>query len=355
VAFGCFREGTILDSIQVTTLTEGDPMRLHSVRGTVTLALALLLAPLAADAQPPTKVFRIGLLYGSSPLPGTAEAFRQGLRDLGYVEGQHVVIEQRWAERSEERLRELATELVQLPVDVLVAQGGLYTLRAAKDATSTIPIVMVGASDPVGQGFVASLAQPGGNITGTSSLQADVDGKRLELLKEVVPHAARIAVLVNPALATIQQRRVDNLVAASRALGVELQVMEVRRADEFAGAFAAMQRAGARALLVMTDPVLFDRHISDLTALARQHQVPAIYPWRWFAEAGGLMSYAPNLPDMSRRAAYYVDRILQGTKPADLPVEQASKFEFVINLQTARALGLTIPQEVLLQATEVIQ
>jgi len=330
-------------------------MRLHSVRGMVTLALALLLAPLATDAQQPTKVFRLGLLYGSSPLPGTAEAFRQGLREFGYVEGQHFVIEQRWAERSEERLRELATELVQLPVDVLVAQGGLYTLRAAKDATRTIPIVMVGASDPVGQGFVASLAHPGGNITGTSSLQADVDGKRLELLKEVVPHASRIAVLVNPALATIQQRRVDNLVAASRLLGVELQVVEVRRADEFAGAFAAMRTAGAGALLVMTDPLVFDRHVGDMTALARQHQVPAIYPWRWFPEAGGLMSYAPNLPDMSRRAAYYVDRILQGTKPADLPVEQASKFEFVINLKTAQALGLTMPPHLLMVADEVLK
>jgi putative ABC transport system substrate-binding protein len=311
--------------------------------------------PLAPDAQQPTKVFRIGLLYGSSPLPGTAEAFRQGLRDLGYVEGQNLIIEQRWAERSEERLRELAAELVQLQVDVLVAQGGLYTLRAAKDATRTIPIVMVGASDPVGQGFVTSLAHPGGNITGTSSLQSDVDEKRLEFLKETVPHASRIAVLVNPALAVIQQGRVDNLVVASRSLGVELQVVEVRRADEFEAAFAAMQTAGAGALLVMTDPVLFDRHVGDITALARQHRMPAIYPWRWFPEAGGLMSYAPNLPDMSRRAAYYVDRILTGTKPADLPVEQASKFELVINLKTAQALGLAIPPPLLMLADEVLK
>jgi len=330
-------------------------MRLHSVRGMVTLALALLLAPLATDAQQPTKVFRLGLLYGSSPLPGTAEAFRQGLREFGYVEGQHFVIEQRWAERSEERLRELATELVQLPVDVLVAQGGLYTLRAAKDATRTIPIVMVGASDPVGQGFVASLAHPGGNITGTSSLQSDVDEKRLEFLKETVPHALRIAVLVNPTLAVIQQRRVDNLVVASRSLGVELQVIQVRRADEFEAAFVAMQTAGAGALLVMTDPLLFDRHVGDITALAQQHRVPAIYPWRWFPEAGGLMSYAPNLPEMSRRAAYYVDRILTGTKPADLPVEQASKFELVVNLKTAQALGLTIPPSLLMLADEVLK
>jgi putative ABC transport system substrate-binding protein len=278
-------------------------MRLHIVRCVATLALALLIAPLATNAQQPTKVSRIGLLYGSSASPGTAEAFRQGLRDLGYVEGQNLVIEQRWAERSEERLRALAAELVQLKVDVLVAQGGLYTLRAAKDATSTITIVMVGASDPVGQGFVASLAHPGGNITGTSSLQSDVDGKRLALLKEAVPHASRIAVLVNPALAAIQQRRVENLVVASRSLGVELQVLAVRSADEFEGAFAAMQTAGAGALLVMTDPLLFDRHVGDITALARQHQVPAIYPWRWFPEAGGLMSYAASLPDMSRRAA----------------------------------------------------
>jgi putative ABC transport system substrate-binding protein len=328
---------------------------LHIIRGVAILVVALLIAPLAPGAQQPTKVFRIGLLYGSSPLPGTAEAFRQGLRDLGYVEGQNLIIEQRWAERSEERLRELAVELVQLQVDVLVAQGGLYTLRAAKDATRTIPIVMVGASDPVGQGFVASLAHPGGNITGTSSLQSDVDEKRLEFLKETVPHALRIAVLVNPTLAVIQQRRVDNLVVASRSLGVELQVMEVRRADEFEAAFVAMQTAGAGALLVMTDPLLFDRHVGDITALAQQHRVPAIYPWRWFPEAGGLMSYAPNLPEMSRRAAYYVDRILTGTKPADLPVEQPTKFELVINLKTAKALGLTIPPSLLMLADEVLK
>ena len=330
-------------------------MDLHIIRGVAILVVALLIAPLAPGAQQPTKVFRIGLLYGSSPLPGTAEAFRQGLRDLGYVEGQNLIIEQRWAERSEERLRELAVELVQLQVDVLVAQGGLYTLRAAKDATRTIPIVMVGASDPVGQGFVASLAHPGGNITGTSSLQSDVDEKRLEFLKETVPHALRIAVLVNPTLAVIQQRRVDNLVVASRSLGVELQVMEVRRADEFEAAFVAMQTAGAGALLVMTDPLLFDRHVGDITALAQQHRVPAIYPWRWFPEAGGLMSYAPNLPEMSRRAAYYVDRILTGTKPADLPVEQPTKFELVINLKTAKALGLTIPPSLLMLADEVLK
>jgi hypothetical protein len=213
----------------------------------MTLTFGLLVGPLAAEAPPPRHVFRVGLLYASSPSPGTAEAFRQGLRDLGYVEGQNLVIEERRAERSEERLRALAAELVQLPVEVLVAQGGLYTLRAAKDATSTIPIVMVGASDPVGQGFVASLAQPGGNITGTSTIQADLDGKRLALLQEVVPHAARIAVLVNPGLAEIQQRRVDTLVGASRALGVALQVVEVRRADELKGAFrdAGSGRGGA--------------------------------------------------------------------------------------------------------------
>jgi putative tryptophan/tyrosine transport system substrate-binding protein len=321
----------------------------------IILALGLLVAPLATDAQPPQHMFRVGVLYASSPSPGTAEAFRQGLHDLGYIEGQNLLIEERWAERSEARLRGLAAELVQLPIDVLVAQGGLYTLQAARDATRTIPIVMVGASDPVGQGFVASLAQPGGNITGTSTLQSDLDGKRLALLQEAVPHASRFAVLVNPGLATIQQRRVDTLLVAGRSLGVVLQVLEVRRADELAGAFAAMQATGTGALLVMTDPLLFDRHVGDLTALARQHQMPAIYPWRWFPEAGGLMSYAPSLPALSRRAAYYVDRILTGTKPADLPVEQPTTFELIINLKTAKDLGLTIPPSLLFQATEVIR
>jgi putative ABC transport system substrate-binding protein len=281
------------------------------------------------------------------------EAFRQGLRDLGYVEGQNLVIEVRWAEGSEERLRDLAAELVRLQVEVIVAQGAA-AIRAAQHATRTIPIVMAATSDPVGQGFVASLAHPGGNITGLSFLGAELPGKRLEILKETVPQSARIAVLVNPASPTYGTR-MNNLTVAARALGLQLHVVELRSADELDAAFAAMTRAGADALIVEGEPLLLDSLRGRTVDLAAQHRLPAMYSWKELVVAGGLMSYGPSLPDIFRHAATYVDKILKGAKPADLPVEQPTKFELVINLKTAQALGLTIPPSLLLQADEVIK
>jgi putative tryptophan/tyrosine transport system substrate-binding protein len=326
----------------------------------VTLALALLGMPLMADAQQPTKVYRIGRLSAGSPPevspPGqrTAEAFRQGLHELGYVEGQNLVIEWRFAEGRLERLPELAAELVRLPVDVLVVAGGEPVIRAAQQATHTIPIVFAGQSDPVGAGSIASLAQPGGNLTGLNTFSIELYGKRLELLKELVPQVARIAALANPAFPGTARAMLE-VQRAAQALGVQLHIVEVRSPDAFEHAFAAITSAGIDALLVLTDPLTFERHVSAIIALARQTRLPAMYPWRAYVEAGGLMVYGASLPDIHRRAAYYVDRILKGTKPADLPVEQPTTFELVINLKTAKELGLTIPPPLLFQATEVIR
>jgi putative tryptophan/tyrosine transport system substrate-binding protein len=330
-------------------------MRLQTVGLVATLALTLLVAPLAADAQPPTKVHRIGRLsVGGGPSAGhgpSMKAFQQGLRDLGYLEGQNIVIENRFAEGREERLPDLAAELVRLQVEVIVALG--VATSAVKQATSTIPIVTI-TRDPVEEGFVASLAHPGGNITGLSLLMTELDGKRLEFLKETVPNIARLAVLANPA-APRHEPVVQDLTVAGRALGVELQVLELRSPDEFESAFAAIHRAGAGALLVLADQYVFERHVSDITALALQNRLPAMYPWRMYVDAGGLISYGPSLAEMHRRAATYVDKILKGAKPSALPVEQPTTFELVINLKTAKALGLTMPQSLLLLADEVIQ
>jgi putative tryptophan/tyrosine transport system substrate-binding protein len=321
----------------------------------VTLAFGLLAAPLAADAQPPTHVHRIGRLQAgppSDPNP-TLEAFREGLRDLGYVEGQNLVIESRYAEGREERLPDLVAELVRLKVEVIVA-GGVVATRAAQHVTRTIPIVMAGTSDPVGQGLVASLAHPGGNTTGLSFLSAELPAKRLELLKEAVPQSARVAVLANPANASYKPW-MNSLTMAARALGLQLHVVEVRRADELDTAFAAMTRADADTLIVLSDPELVTPLRGRVTNLAAKSRLPAMYDWKLDVEAGGLMSYGPSLPDNWRRAATYVDKILKGTKPADLPIEQSMKFELVINLKTAQALGLTIPPSLLFQADEVIR
>ncbi len=322
----------------------------------VALACGMLAAPLAATAQPVEKVRRIGVLaaasQGDAPAARTWESFRHMLRDLGWVEGQNVAFEFRFAEGQLERFPALAAELVQLPVDVLVA-GGNVASRAAKHATRTIPIVFM-TGDPVGEGFVASLAHPEGNITGVGGLVSEVDGKRLELLKETIPNLSRIAVWAKPEVPR-HRRVVQDLAVVGRSLGVELHVLELRSPDEFESAFAAMTKAGAGALLLLPDPLVFERHVRDISALALQHRLPTIYPWRRHVEGGGLMSYGPSLPDMYRRAAYYVDRILKGAKPANLPVEQPMKFELVINLRTAKALGLTIPSSILLQADEVIQ
>jgi putative ABC transport system substrate-binding protein len=320
------------------------------------LVLGLLMLPLTAEAQQALRVYRIGWLSaGPPPSAPTAQmqAFQQGLRDLGYVEGQNLVIEYRYGEGKAERLREVAAELVQLPVDVIVTVGASGT-RGAQHATRTIPIVMTGNYDPVGQGFVASLARPGGNITGLSFQGTDLPGKRLELLKETVPQSTRIAVLANPA-SPGHVPLLHNLTVAAEALKLSLHVMEVHRAEALDDAFAAMTRAGADALIVFAEPQVITPQRGRIAALAATSRLPAMYDNKTYVEAGGLMSYGAHLPDIYRRAVIYVDKILHGAKPADLPVEQPTKFELVINLKTAKALGLTIPPSLLLLADEVIQ
>jgi putative tryptophan/tyrosine transport system substrate-binding protein len=321
------------------------------------LILSQLTAPLAAEAQPGAKIPRIGVLSAGFPPGGSDaaafEAFRQGLRDLGYVEGQTIIVEYRWAEGQENRLPALAAELVGLPVDLIVA-GTTRAVQAAQHATRTVPIVMAVSADPVASGFVASLARPGGNITGMSLMAPEVGGKRLELLREIRPGVSRVAVLWNPAQ---PGSRIDlhGLEGAAPALGLQLSPLEVRSPDTFASAFATMRREGADALLVLRDPLLLDRYRSDIAALALQHRLPTMYGWRAFVEAGGLMSYGPRVSDLFRRAAYYVDRIVKGATPADLPVEQPTQFELVLNLKTAEALGLALPQHLLVFADEVLR
>jgi len=336
-------------------------MRLSAVGLIVTLALAILVVPLAAEAQQPTKVYRIGWLNLGFPddtfsksdqARPDLDALRQGLRALGYVEGQNLVIEERFAEGKVERLSDLATELVRLKVDVIVG-GGTAAIRAAQQATSTIPIVMTTYMDAVAQGFVGSLAQPGGNITGVAGLGVELSGKRLELLKETVPGVARIAALWNPANVTAAPF-LQETQAAAQALGVELLVLEVHTADEFEGAFAAVTRGHAGALIVIPDALL-NGNRTRIVDLAHQHGLPGMYPIRDYVDAGGLISYGSSWTAMFPRAATYVDKILKGAKPADLPVEQPTKFELVINLKAAQALGLTMPPTLLMLADEVIQ
>jgi putative ABC transport system substrate-binding protein len=262
-------------------------------------------------------------------------------------------MEYRYAAGSAQRLRDLAAELVRLPVDVIVAVGASGT-HGAQHATRTIPIVMTGNYDPVGQGFVASLARPGGNITGMSYQGTDLPGKRLEILKEIVPQSTRIAVLANPA-SPGHGPLLHNLTGAAEALQLSLHVVELRRAEALDDAFAAMTRAAADALVVFGEPQLIMPLRGRIAHLAAESRLPAMYPTKVYVEAGGLMSYGPSLPDINRRTAVYVDKILQGANPADLPVEQPTTFELVINLKTAQALGLTIPPTLLFQATEVIR
>ena len=321
----------------------------------VTLTLAVLSVPLASEAQLPRAIPRIAYLAfipGPCTATPTCEGVVQGLRELGYVEGQNIIMEYRWSAGNVERLREHAAELVQLGVDVIVT-GGPVATRAAKDMTRTIPIVMARDVDPVGDGFVASLGRPGGNITGVTALTRDLSGKRLELLKDTVPGLARVAVLWNP-MEPSAVRQVKDTEDAARVLGLQVQALEVRGLDEFAGAFAAARTGRADGLIVLAFPGTAE-HRARLVDLAAQSRLPTIYWWRVFVEAGGLMSYAASVREHSRRAAYYVDRILKGAKPGDLPVEQPMKFELVINLTTAKALGLTIPPTLLFQADEVIQ
>jgi len=321
------------------------------------VAGGLLAAPLAAEAQPAVgKLPRVGLLLpGSSSDPLVQpylDVLRRGLRELGYVEGQSITIEYRWAEGKYERLPDLASELVRLKVDVIVAVGTVV-VQAAKQTTQTIPIVMTNVDDPVATGLVASMARPGGNITGLSLMSHELVGKQLGLLREVVPKVSRVAVLWNPANPANAHQLREAEVAAS-ALGVRLQPLEAQRPSEIDRAFAAMTRERMGALLVLLDSMLLVQR-ERIADLAAKNRLPTVYGLRWHAEAGGLMAYGANLLDMVRRIAGFVDRILKGAKPADLPVEQPTNFELVINLKTAKALGLTIPPALLGRADEVIQ
>ena len=312
--------------------------------------------PLGASAQQATKVARIGYLaVNRAANPRNQEAFRQGLRDLGYIEGRNFVIEYRDAEGKLERLPALAAELVALNVDVIVA-GSTIGALAAKQATRTLPVVFASTGDPVGSGLVTSLGRPGGNVTGLSALAPELVGKGLELFKQAVPGLNRVAVLWQPGG---QGERTDKDLlkaaeGAARELGVRLQVVEARSAADIDRAFSHMTRAGAAALTVLGS-VMFSNERRRLVDLAAKHRVPTVYPWREFVDAGGLMSYGPNGPDLFRRAATYVDKILKGAKPADLPVEQPTKFELVINLKTAKALGLEVPPLLIAQADELIE
>jgi len=321
-----------------------------------TLAGGLLAAPLAAEAQQAAKVARIGFLaLNMAAAPHLREAFRQGLRDLGYVEGRTVVIEYRDAEGKPERLPALAAELVALKVDVILAAGEPHAL-AAKQATKTIPIVFTVAADPVASGLVTSLARPGGNVTGLSSVGPDLVGKRLERLKQAVPGVSRVAVLWQPGAADERTEKdlLKGAEVAARALGVRLQFVEARGPADIDRAFSDMTRARADALTVLGSAMFFSER-RRLVDLAAKHRLPAVYTSRESVDAGGLMSYGANFADLFRRAATYVDRILKGAKPGDLPVEQPTKFELIINLKTAKALGLTIPPSLLRRADEVLQ
>jgi putative ABC transport system substrate-binding protein len=312
--------------------------------------------PLAAHAQQAGKLPVIGYLSPGSVAPGPLarhDAFQEGLRELGYVDGKNIAIVYRFADGKFDRLAELAAELVRLKVDVIVSVVTQASI-AAKDATSTIPIVIVSVGDPVGSGLVASLARPGANITGTAAMTAEVIGKSLALLKEAIPNLSRVAVLWNPSNVVFQGQILRATEDAARALAVELQTRGVRGPDEFDGAFAAMSDWGAGALLVLPDPMLAF-HQTRIVDLANKRHLPSMYGLRDHVAVGGLMAYGPNYAQIYRRAAAYVDKILKGTKPADLPVEQPTKFEFVINLKTAEELGLTIPPSLLARADEVIE
>ena len=318
--------------------------------------LGLLAAPIAAVAQSPARVHRIGLLGGAAPTSPEAShlwgAFLQGLRDLGYVDGQNAVIEGRWYGDRTDLVPVLASELVRLPVDVIVA-GTAPAPEAAKQATSTIPIVMLSHPDPVGSGLVASLARPGGNVTGLSSLSPELRGKQIQLLKEALPNLSRVAILSNPSIPS-HTMDVKETEVAARALKMRLQVLEVRAPGELAGAFSAATKERAGALVVLSGTIFF-AHRTRIVELATQSRLPAMYSWRENAEAGGFMVYGPSLRDNWRRAAWYVDRILKGAKPGDLPVEQPTKLELVINLKAASALGVTFPPAVLARADEIIR
>jgi putative ABC transport system substrate-binding protein len=313
---------------------------------------AVIAWPLPARAQQPPKVPRIGYVRAETPPAVDIEAFRQGLREHGYVEGKNIIVEYRWAEGNEERLRSVVAELIHLNVDLIVSSAPAAT-RAAKEATTTIPIVMVLVADPVAFGFVASLARPGGNITGFAFLLPELSGKRLEVLKDFVPTLSRVAVLWNAAN-SYKLQDLREVQTVSSALGVTLHTFPVSGPNDFDDAFNAAVEARVDGVLTLEDPFTI-AHRKRIVDLALRHRLPALYAVRPFVDAGGLMSYGPNRADQNRRAASYVDKILKGAKPADLPVEQPTKFEFIINLKTAKALSLAVPSTLLVRADEVIE
>ena len=317
-------------------------------------AFYLVLA-LQAQAQQPKKIAKIGLIFPSNPA-GTAHllaAFRQGLRELSYVDGKNIVLERRYGETRAERISELARELVGLKVDVIVTSTDL-AIAAVKRETQTIPIVMANSSDPVSTGFVASLAHPGGNITGFSSISPDLSGKRLELLKETVPGLSRVAIIWNPdSRGNVLDYQVTERVA--HALGLQVQSIEVPRAEDFDRAFSAITKGRAQALIVLgANPVGFANR-DWIASFAQKNRLPTMFSQKDFVDAGGLMSYGPSIVDQWRRAATFVDKILKGRTPADLPVEQPIKFELIISLKTANQIGLTVPPNVLVRADQVIR
>jgi len=329
-------------------------MKVKGTAFTLTVGLSVLLGALVAYGQTSAKVHRIGFLGNSTAAleANLVGPFREGLHDLGYVEGRNIVIEYRWAEGQYERFPALIGELVARKVEVIVTAGTPAAL-AVKKATTSVPLVMIAVGDPVGTGIVPSLGQPGGNITGLTSISTEMDAKRLELLREVMPVVSHIAVLWNAGspLQVIAEKQVR---AAAQGLRMKVLSLGVRTEEDINNAFAVMVRERPDALLVLADRLLL-HHRARIMAFASQQRLPGVYAYRELVEAGGLMSYGPSYADMHRRAAYFVDRILKGARPADLPVERPAKFDLVINLKAAKALGTTIPQSVLLRATEIIQ
>jgi ABC-type uncharacterized transport system substrate-binding protein len=316
----------------------------------IALWILLSLVSFPAEAQQTTKIPRVGLLRVGSPPDPYVEAFRRGLSEIGYVEGQNIVLEYRWAEGKPERIPDLTAELVRVRVDIIVTTGVPGGL-AAKQATSTIPVIVPAMNDPIRPGLVASLARPGGNVTGLSMINPELSEKRMELLKEASPTISRVAVLRDPAAIGVEPGPTE---AAALALGLRLEVLEVREINHLEAALVAAKKRRADALNFLTSP-FFSAQSARIVEIVAKSRLPAIYPQSEFVNSGGLMAYGPSLSDLFRRAATYVDKILKGAKPADLPVEQPTKFELVINLKTAKQIGLTIPPNVLARADKVIR
>jgi len=326
------------------------------VMAALILALVLIifpLTPLAAETQRVGPVYRIGVLSIGSPPDSYVDGFRQGLHELGYIEGQNVVLEYRWAAGRLERLPELAAELVQLPVDIIFAGGGTAAVQAAQRATRTIPIVTPGVADPERSRLVASLMRPGGNVTGLVFSTTELDARRLRLLKEAMPRISRVAILWNPSH-PLHGAALKQVAESGRGLGVRAQPLEVWGPEHFDLAFTATRRGYAEAVMVLASPMHY-RHLRQIAQQALKHRLPTISDFRELAEAGGFMAFGPSLPGMYRRAASFVDKILKGVRPGELPMEQSTKSELVINLKTAKALGLTIPPSLLLRADQVIE